>query len=129
MQTWYGSPRAQFSAADRTKAEQFIRQELAPTVLFDLEVRDIDSHFAVDHFTQPGSDQVAWDEKFLDLATGAIIGRSLDPPPAPSFRLLFYLHFMDRAKPLNTSYGPLTIPEVKPMPDEVWKLAPYQVVD
>jgi hypothetical protein len=80
-------------------------------------------------FRQPDSDQVAWDERFLDLATGAIIGGALKPPPAPSFRLLFYLHFVDRAKPLHTSYGALTIPQVVSMPRELWGIAPYQAVD
>ncbi len=129
MQTWYGSRRAQFSAVERAETEQFIRGELASTVLFDLEVRDIDDQFAVKHFGQPDSNQVAWDEKYLNLTSGNVIGRSLEPPPMPSFRLLFYLHFVDTAKPLLTSYGPLPIPEVRSMPDELWNAAPYQAVD
>jgi hypothetical protein len=129
MQTWYGNRRATFSDAERSEAERFVVDELAPTVLFDLELRDIDSRFAIKDFGQPGSDQAAWDEKYVDLATGAILGRSLDPPPASSCRLLVYLHFVDTAKPLETSYGPLKIPAVRPMPDELWSIAPYQAVD
>jgi hypothetical protein len=129
MQTWYGSRRAQFSRAERAEAEEFIRTELASTVLFDLEVRDIDDQFAVEHLGQPDSNQAAWDEKYLDLTDGKVIGRNLESPPAPSFRLLFYLHFVDRGKPLLTSYGPLPIPRVTSMPDEVWNVAPYRAVD
>ena len=127
--TWYGSDRAVFSDEDQKEVQQRIREELGSTVLFDLELRDTDERFAVEHFGQPDSDQAAWDERYLDLTTGTVIGHSLDPPPAASFRLLFYLHFVDTTKPLNTSYGPVAIPEISAMPPELWRTAPYQAVD
>ncbi len=129
MATWYGAGRAVFSDEDEKEAQQRVREELGSTVLFDLELRNTDERFAMEHFGQPGSDQAAWDERFLDLTTGTIIGRTLAPPPAASFRLLFYLHFVDTTKPLNTSYGPVAIPQVSPMPPEVWRTCPYQAVD
>src|SRR5215218_2999418 len=104
--TWYGRDRPVFSDADQKEVHQRIREELGSTVLFDLELHDTDDRFSMEHFGQPESDQAAWDERYLDLTAGTILGRSLDRPPGGSFRLLFYLHFVDMTKPLNTSYGP-----------------------
>jgi hypothetical protein len=129
MATWYGGSRAGFSGEEEKEAQQRVREELESTVLFDLVLRDTDERFAMEDFGQPDSDQAAWDERFLDHTTGATIGRTHNPPPAASFRLLFYLHFVDAAKPLNTSYGPVAIPRISPMPPELWRTAPYQAVD
>jgi hypothetical protein len=43
-------------------------------------------------------------------------------------RVAFYFHFLDQRKPLNTSYGPVTVPAIEPMPTRLARLVPYEPV-
>ncbi len=108
-------------------AKQLVRDELSSVVLFEVLVENPDRNFDVGDFSQPDSDQIAYDEAYLSPDGKSVISR-LRAPDSESLRLAFYLHYVDSSKPLRTSYGELPMPEIQTMPDRVWSLVPYEPV-
>jgi hypothetical protein len=104
------------------------RQELASVAAFDVLVKDASLKFDAGDFTQPGSDQVAYDEVYLSL-DGYSIESNSKPKDLTGFRIYFFLHFVDRHKPLLSSYGEFIIPELKPLPDYLKRIHPFTPVD
>jgi len=104
------------------------QDELASVVAFDVRVSNADGKFDIGGFTQSDSDQVAYDEVYLSSD-----GRSKEPGSRPkdpaNFRVYFFLHFVDNQKPLLSSYGELSIPELKSLPEYLRNLHPFTPVD
>lgn len=116
------------SAKDRADAEQQVRSEISGAVLLEVLIHDRDQHFSVSDFGQDGSDQAAYSEVFLSDDGNGVVS-NFDMPPHDPIRLAFYLHFTDFAKPLRTTYGPVSIPLAQAMPDRLKALIPYEPVD
>jgi hypothetical protein len=123
----YGS--LNLKPAERADAERHVRDELGNVVLFELLISNRDERFSVDDFGQPGSDQAAYDEAYLSLDGERAISEAFDTPGGDSLRVCFYLHFVDTTRPLKTTYSLLPIPALKPIPDRLQKLVPYEPVD
>ena len=104
------------------------REELASVAAFDIRVMNADRKFDAGDFTQPGSDQVAYDEVYLS-PDGYSIESNSKPKDPTNFRIYFFLHFVNSQKPLRTSYGELEIPELQPIPDYLNKIHPFKPVD
>lgn len=94
-----------------------------PCHLIELAIRDPGGDFKVDDLTQidenVGKDswQVAYDERFLDGQS--LLPLSLRPferPDQKEYRLVFFFHYLDLTKPLQTSFGPLALPQPSPRP-------------
>ena len=103
------------------------KDELRSVVGFDVIVRGVDDRFDVGDFSQPDSDQVAYDEVFL-----TVDGQAEDESPSMTsgdLRVYFFLHDVDENKPLNTSYGAVAIPEIRPLPEHLAELHPFTPVD
>jgi hypothetical protein len=97
-----------------------------PCHLIELIICDPDRAFNVDDLTQPDEDveeslwQVAYDERFLDA-------HSLEPmrlgyrerPDRNEYRLAFFFHYLDLAKPLESSFAPLALPDPSPRPEHL----------
>lgn len=118
-------------ALDETEKEEMLtakRDELASVVAFDIRVTNADRKFDVGDFTQPDSDQVAYDEVYLS-PDGHSIESNSKPKDPTNFRVYFFLHFVDKQKPLLSSYGALDIPELKPLPDYLKRIHPFTPVD
>jgi hypothetical protein len=126
MASKYGG--VQLSDAQRRRAEADVREELSSVVLLELLVLNADSQFSVDDFSQPDSDQAAYDEAYLTADGTSVVSR-YDQPATATFRVTFFLHFFDPSKPVSSSYGPLHVPEVQKMPARLQGLVPYMVVD
>jgi len=103
--------------------EATARAELGSIVLIECDVQNADGRFDVGDFCQEGSDQVAHAEVFLDAA-GNLIAQSFERPDVNSFRVCFYLHYFEPAKPLRTSYGPRALPTVEPLPERLSVIVP-----
>jgi len=115
--------------ADRRKAERHINEELGSAVLFELLISNRDRRFKVEDFGQSGSDQAAYDEKYLSLDGKRVIAEGFEIPSGDSLRICFYLHYVDSGGPLKTSYGICRIPPLKRMPRRLERLVPYAPVD
>jgi hypothetical protein len=79
-------------------------------------------------FCQEGSDQAAYGEVFLSEDGCAAIPEGAEPAGGSALRVAFYLHFVDPAKALNTSYGHVALPPFGAMPPRLAKLVPYEPV-
>jgi hypothetical protein len=122
--------------ADRKLAEQHVREQLATVALIEVMVCNRDPQFRVDDFTQaiPGlardNWQAPWAETYLtDDGEALLVERWSSTPPDDPLRIAFYLHFWRDDLPLETSYGPVTCPTSRPMPERLRRLAPFEVVD
>lgn len=115
-------------AEQRREAESAVRSELASVVLVESQVYRADGKFKIGDFGQPDSDQAAYDEAFLSDDGTALVARRYTQPSTSDFRLSFFLHFFDPAKPLQTSYGTVQVPPVSAMPDRLQRLIPYDPV-
>jgi hypothetical protein len=114
-----------------------IEQSLADAVLLEALVENPDEKFSMGEFVQPdpGSPsnnwQVAWCEKFLTSDGGGLLGEyHFDEVPSdPRFRVVFYIHYWKHENGLDGPYGSLELPPVRPMPQRLWQLAPYEPID
>jgi len=117
--------------------ENELRHNLANAVFVEALVTNPDDGFAVADFSQPdpsipeGMSQVAWNEVYL--SEDGQIALSHEPlpsvPPLPIFRIVFVLHFWKPHLPLMSSYGKLECPAITPLPERLWRLAPYEMPD
>jgi hypothetical protein len=115
------------SESERRQVEECVREELSSVVLIEVLVENRDDHFDVGDFTQPGREQVAYDEAYLSPDGTSVLSR-LRMPEDGSLRLAFFLHFFDPEKPLVTSYGELPTPPIQKMPDILPLLVLYEPV-
>ena len=125
MELKYGG--IELSKRQRLEAERDVRNELSSIVLIEAVVENPDDRFDAGDFTQPGSDQVAYDEAFLSPDGTSVISRLRAPDTQP-LRLTFFLHFFDPKKPLLTSYREVPVPPVQRMPERLKSLVPYEPV-
>lgn len=125
-----------FPAARRAEIEVELRAHLAEAVLFEVVISNRDSAFDVGAFTQPDpalpSDrwQAAWAEVYLTPAGDELAcPRRSNPPEQQDFRMVFWLHFFNCRQPLQTCYGELPCVASQPMPERLWRSAPYELPD
>ncbi|QQR72273.1 MAG: hypothetical protein IPJ17_12145 [Holophagales bacterium] len=113
---------------EKKAAEQAGLRELREAVLVEVLVLHRDDQFRIEDFGQPQSDQAAYAERYLSDDGESVVGTAWDPPSGPTLRLAFFLHYLHVDRPLLTSYGPVTLPEPRPMPLRLSRLMPYQPV-
>jgi hypothetical protein len=119
----------------RQEWEDDLRHHMDDAALFEVQVTNPDAKFRIDDFVQADPSrpkeqwQVAWEEKFLTTDGETLIhtdrGRKL--PEAGQYRVAFVIHFWKSGLPLNSSYGELHAPPVQPLPERLWRLAPYDL--
>jgi hypothetical protein len=113
----------------RERAVRDARAELDDLILFDVLVERRDHRFAITHFGQDHTDQAAYDERYLSSDGTSVIASGFDIPAVEPLRIVFFLHFVDLAQPLSTSYGEVQIPAPSVMPEHLRFLAPYTPID
>lgn len=121
---------------ERAQGEAQVREQLASVVLVELLVRNRDSLFSADDFTQPmagvprESWQAAWCDSYL-TPDGEELAVDLweSAPSVGDLRVAFFLHFWDPGTPLSTSYGPVECPGPTGMPERLARLVPFVPVD
>ena len=104
------------------------RQELKSVAALDVSVMNADERFDIGDFTQPDSDQVAYDEVYLSM-DGYSIESEIRPQDPKNFRIYFFLHSFDPKMPLLSSYGKVDIPKIGPLPKHLNSLHPFKPVD
>jgi hypothetical protein len=116
---------------------EYFEQEFGSVAQIEVLVEDPDSKFSVGDFQQvdpsiPSSRwQVAWAEKFLTPDGSELLGeyRFNDLPNERSYRVVFFIHDWKHHLGLNSSYGPLALVEPTPIPERLWQIAPFELVD
>jgi len=126
-----------FTDDDRRELEESFHQHMDEAAVFEVMVTNPDASFEIGKFIQPDPSQskdfwqVAWNAKFLtaDGETLIKLDRTQKLPDAPQYRVAFVIHFWKPSLPLRSSYGELALPAQQPLPERLWRLAPYEVPD
>jgi len=107
-----------------------------PCHLVELVIEGSDTPVCVGDITQeiPGLDragwQVPWAERLLDRAGETVLAKERELEERPgllqgSVRLVFFLHYLDLARPLITPFGALPLPLPSRRPSRL-KMVRYQ---
>ena len=124
------------TADERAEAEGSIRRALLDAVFVEALVENADDRFEAADFQQPsqlppGLWQVAWNETYLSADGESVFSGYPDHtvPESSRFRVVFVIHDWEQKSPLLSSYGNLKCPPIEPLPERLWRLAPYEPVD
>ncbi|MBX3657628.1 MAG: hypothetical protein KF740_04265 [Ramlibacter sp.] len=103
--------------------------DLQRCALFELEVRDNDSELDPSQFESESS-YCGWEPVFLSLDGESVIFEGYKAPSTlKEFRVAFYVHEWDPPGRLVSPWGDHQLPEFQPVPNRLWRLAPYSCVD
>ena len=124
-----------YTDADRQEEEEDLRYHMDEAAVLEVMVTNPDASFDIGKFVQPDPAQsenfwqVAWNEKFLTPDGEKLIdlSRTKKLPEASPYRVVFVIHFWKPNLPLRSSYGELALPSMQPLPERLWRLAPYEL--
>jgi hypothetical protein len=104
--------------------------DLQRCALFEVEVTDNKRELDPTDFCNPETGYVGWEPVFLSIDGKKVITEEYTAPAdLTDFRVAFYIHEWDEPGRLVGPDGPLELPPFKPVPERLWKLAPYSCVD
>ena|SRR5215211_3072628 len=116
------------SADERREAQPAVVAEISSAVLVEVIIEGADDEFTAGDFGQAESQQAAYMETYLSRDGTAVISE-YDRPAGDFLRVVFFLHFLDPMKPLNTSYGEFTLPKPVAMPERLSRIIRYEPTD
>ena len=109
------------------RAEELAEQtthELQHAALFEIEVTENNGAFDVSAI------EAAWEPTFLSPdGTAPLEGLGLSQDKASTFRVAFWVHDWNERSALVGPNGPLQLPQFSPVPERLWMLAPFALVD
>jgi len=125
------------STATREEVEDRARElpdeldaDLQRCALFEIEVIGNNREFDPVVFRNPETGYHGWEPVFLTMdGQRVLIETSKAPSGISDFRVAFYIHEWTEPGTLVGPTGPLVVPPFTPVPDRLWKLAPYSCVD
>jgi hypothetical protein len=104
--------------------------DLQRCALFELEVTENDTEFDPAEYGNPDSGGLGWEPAFLSLdGTSHVTEAYKAPASLRDFRVVFYVHDWELPGRLVGPSGELDLPSFTPVPERLWKLAPYSLVD
>jgi len=119
MRSQFGASNVSVDDLVRMSNAQFAKN-IADLQLIEIRVDHCDGAFDAGELEQGG--QVAYLEEFLNDEGTEVLGSQ---PSNSSFRLGFFLHFVDLAEPLSTPSGPIKLPAPSEIPQRLAKLFHY----
>ncbi len=125
------------SPEELEERREYFEQEFAGVAQIEVLVEYPDASFSIADFVQvnpavPESRwQVAWNEHFLTPDGLQLLGeyRFNELPTETSYRIVFFIHFWDHSLGLTSSFGPLSLVPISAIPERLWQLAPFELVD
>jgi hypothetical protein len=120
---------------ERQKWEDDLRFYMDDAAVLEALVENPDARFDPRDFTQidPSNpkdhSEMAWNETFLTADGETVIDTDYKQrlPAAERYRVVFVIHRWERRLPLGSSYGELRPPPMQPLPERLWRLAPYHL--
>lgn len=120
---------------DRRDWEDDLRCHMDHAAVFEVQVINPDARFSISDFIQADPSrskdqwQVAWGATFLTADGETVIDTDYKQkfPAARQYRVVFVIHFWKPGLPLSSSYGELQPPPMQPLPERLWRLAPYDL--
>ena len=113
----------------KMKIRKLLLEELSSIVLVEAMIDNSDKKFDIGDFHQPNSDQVPYDEVYLDEEGEKIIARCFEMPSSDTLRVAFFLHYFDPTQPINISNGEIVCPKICGIPDRLKNIIRYEPVD
>ena len=137
IQQGRGDELVPLSDEEKREMREETDREFANAVLIEIAVAYPDASFSVDAFVQPNPNlpnsqwQVPWLERFLTADGTALLDNVTHGtlPRESHYRVVFYIHEWKQEHGLNGPYGAVALLPVQPMPERLWRLAPYERVD
>lgn len=103
--------------------------DLQRCALFELEVTGNESEFDPSEYGNPESGGLGWEPVFMSMDGTTIVTDSYKAPASlKAFRVAFYVHDWELPGRLTGPAGELELPPFTPVPERLWKLAPYSCV-
>jgi len=107
-----------------------LNSDLQQVALFEVEVLGNSKVFVGTSFQERKTTAVSWEPVYLSLSGEEVICDKSDAPPElQEFRVAFYIHDWPQDGLLDGPLGELPLPPFSPLPERLWKLAPYSLVD
>jgi hypothetical protein len=107
-----------------------LEYDLQRCALFELEVTGNESDFDPSEYGNPDSGFMGWEPVFLSMDGEAVVTEACTAPSSlQNFRVAFYVHEWETPGRLAGPLGDLELPAFTPVPDRLWRLAPYSCVD
>ena len=124
-------------AEEIQERREYFEQELSGVAQVEVLVENPDECFKVADFQQIDPSlpkvrwQVAWNEVFLSPDGERLLGEYHfnDRPIESVYRVAFFIHAWKHELGLESTYGPLTLVPHSPIPERLWRLAPFELVD
>ena len=105
-------------------------EALNSAVLLELLVEGHGGTFDPDQFFEEQTSSVAWEPAYLSTTGDEIAAKTLsDLSTEDAFRVAFYVHDWPEHGVLVGPMGKLALPSFAPVPERLWKLAPYVLLD
>jgi hypothetical protein len=123
----YGS--LELHGSELEEAVAHVQEEIDGAVLIELLVEQCEARFDLGSFGQRGSEQAPYDERYLTEDGAAVVSDGYEVPTSSTLRVAFFFHYVDLRLPLETPYGPVSLPAVTEMPSRLAAIAPYEPVD
>jgi len=125
------------SPEELQERREYFEQEFSGVAQVEVLVEYPDARFSVADFKQvnpavPESrSQVAWNEQFLTPDGSRSLGefRFNQLPSESSYRIVFFIHSWNQNLGLASTYGPLSLVPISAIPERLWQLAPFELVD
>jgi hypothetical protein len=107
-----------------------LNYDLQRAALFEVEVLNNSAAFEGSCFQEHHSTAASWEPVFLSLSGDAVVCEKYEAPAdLRNFRIVFYIHDWPDNGVLEGPTGVLPLPSFTPVPERLWILAPYSLVD
>jgi hypothetical protein len=107
-----------------------LNEELQSVALIELKIDSADASFDILSFHEKKTTAVAWEPAYLTTdGTELTCEPENGPPPAGSFRVAFYIHDWPNDGRLVGPNGEIDLPSFCEVPERLWRLAPYALLD
>ena len=104
--------------------------DLQRCAVFELEITGNETSFDPSEYGNPDTGGFGWEPAFLSLDGTALVTEVFKAPASlRDFRVAFYVHDWELPGRLIGPGGELALPPFSPVPERLWKLAPYSCVD
>jgi len=104
--------------------------DLQRCALFELEVTGNDTEFDPSEYGNPEQGLLAWEPAFMSMDGATVVSVAYKAPAdLRDFRVAFWVQDWELPGRLVGPDGELELPPFTPVPERLWKLAPYSRVD
>lgn len=107
-----------------------LEDAMSSAALFEILVYDHAGEFDPYEISEKETTSVAWAPAYLSEDGGASIADDVSElASVTKFRVVFYVHDWPEKGELIGPTGSLGSPKFQPVPERLWKLAPYELLD